>query len=211
MTMISWKFPFLVKQVKCLLSYNGHITLQRKRWYTNNTIHPATRGRVLCKTFCGYITTWLSITCCKTRTIHNKRQSNDQSKLRKKVHSPSASGKIHGRYQAREGACGTKSPLVLPTSDWLREWREIFQPITWDSNWISRDKNYDFDSRLKRALNCYMNYHGNVACENIRFSSLFAGGDFREEERLRLRGRNSILMTQITSLHDKLLIMGFQI
>ena len=35
-----------------------------------------------------------------------------------------------------------------------------------------------------------------LACENIRFSSLFAAGTFREEERLRLSGKNSILMTQ---------------
>ena len=120
MNMISWKFPFLVKQVKCWPSYNGHITLQRKRWYTNNTLHPVTRGRVLCKTYSGYITTRLSITCCKTKTIHNKRQSNDQSKLRK-VHSASAmGGKIHSRYQAREGACGAKSWLVLPYF-WLVE------------------------------------------------------------------------------------------
>ena len=30
---------------------------------------------------------------------------------------------------------------------------------------------------MNRALNCYLNYHGNVACENIRFSSLLAAGD----------------------------------
>ena len=34
-----------------------------------------------------------------------------------------------------------------------------------------------------------------LACENIRFSSLFAAEDVHEEERLQLSGRNSILMT----------------
>ena len=34
-----------------------------------------------------------------------------------------------------------------------------------------------------------------IACKNIRFSSLFAAGTFRMEERLRLSHRNSILMT----------------
>ena len=38
-----------------------------------------------------------------------------------------------------------------------------------------------------------------LACENIRFSALFAAGTFRAEERLRLSDRNSI----ISILHNK--------
>ena len=34
-----------------------------------------------------------------------------------------------------------------------------------------------------------------IACENIRFSSLFAAGDGSRGERLRLSDRNSILVT----------------
>ena len=118
-------------------------------------------------------------------------------------------GKYIASIKRGKAHAGQSHGWFCLTSDWLRKWREIFQPITWDSNWISRDKNYDFDSWLKRALNCYMNYHGNVACENIRFSSLL--GTFREEERLRLRGRNSILMTQINVYIINPVVMGFQI
>ena len=46
-----------------------------------------------------------------------------------------------------------------------------------------------------------------LACENIRFSSLFATG---EEERLRLSGRNSILMTQTNVYIMNPVVMGFQ-
>ena len=49
-----------------------------------------------------------------------------------------------------------------------------------------------------------------VACENIRFSSLFAA-TFREEERLRLSGRNYILMTQTNVYIINPVVMGFQI
>ena len=50
-----------------------------------------------------------------------------------------------------------------------------------------------------------------LACENIRFSSPSPLGPFRAEERLRLRGRNSILMTQINVYIINLVVMVFQI
>ena len=51
----------------------------------------------------------------------------------------------------------------------------------------------------------------NLACENIRFSTLFAAGTFRAEERLQLGDRNSILMTQINVYKINPVVKGFQI
>ena len=42
-----------------------------------------------------------------------------------------------------------------------------------------------------------------LACENIRFSALFAAGTFRAEERLRLSDRNSIPFDENQCLHNK--------
>ena len=50
-----------------------------------------------------------------------------------------------------------------------------------------------------------------LACENIRFSALFAAGTFRAEERLRLSDRNSILLTKINVYIINPVVMGFQI
>ena len=50
-----------------------------------------------------------------------------------------------------------------------------------------------------------------IACENICFSSLFAAGTFRAEERLRLSGRNPILMTQINVYKINPVVIVFQI
>ena len=50
-----------------------------------------------------------------------------------------------------------------------------------------------------------------LACENIRFSALFAAGMFRTEQRLRLSDRNSILMMQINVYIINPVVMGFQI
>ena len=52
-----------------------------------------------------------------------------------------------------------------------------------------------------------------LACENIRFSSARSSpmGTFRAEERLRLSGRNSILMTQTNVYIINPVVMGFQI
>ena len=50
-----------------------------------------------------------------------------------------------------------------------------------------------------------------LACENIRFSALFAAGTFRAEERLRLSDRNSILLTKINVYIKNPVVMGFQI
>ena len=52
---------------------------------------------------------------------------------------------------------------------------------------------------------------GWLACENIRFSSLFAAGDVsRGGTCLRLSDRNSILMTQINVYLINPVVMGFQ-
>ena len=53
----------------------------------------------------------------------------------------------------------------------------------------------------------------NVACENIRFSSLFAAGDVSRggSELLRLSGRNSILVTKTNVYIKNPVVMGFQI
>ena len=50
-----------------------------------------------------------------------------------------------------------------------------------------------------------------IACENICFSSLFAVGDVRAEEFLRLSDRNPILVAQINVYIMNPVVMGFQI
>ena len=50
-----------------------------------------------------------------------------------------------------------------------------------------------------------------LACKNIRFSSLFAAGDISWGGCLRLNGRNSILMTQSNVYIINPAVMGFQI
>ena len=49
-----------------------------------------------------------------------------------------------------------------------------------------------------------------LACENIRFSALFAAGMFRTEQRLRLSDRNSILMMQINVYIINPIVMEFK-
>ena len=56
-----------------------------------------------------------------------------------------------------------------------------------------------------------ISFQKSIACENIRLSALFAAETFREEERLRLSDRNSILMTQINIYIMNPVDMGFQI
>ena len=48
-----------------------------------------------------------------------------------------------------------------------------------------------------------------VACENIRFSAVFAARTFRAEERLRLSDRNSIMVTQINVYIIDLVVTRF--
>ena len=60
-------------------------------------------------------------------------------------------------------------------------------------------------------FSCCLGVRSFLACENIRFSSLFVARDVRVEERLRLSSRNSILMTQINVYIINPVVMGFQI
>ena len=59
-------------------------------------------------------------------------------------------------------------------------------------------------------FSCCLGVRSFLACENIRFSSLFVARDVRVEERLRLSSRNSILMTQINVYIINPVVMGFQ-
>ncbi len=43
------------------------------------------------------------------------------------------------------------------TSDWLRKWREIFNPITKRSNSKPKQTQFTFDTQIKTALKAFQN------------------------------------------------------
>jgi len=68
-------------------------------------------------------------------------------------------------FKAREKSRVQAAIGICFASHWLKNWREIFKPITSSSN---RNRVITLDSHLKTALSGQLNYHVCITCTGAR-------------------------------------------